>query len=315
MRTAIYRDDCSSLLERDGTLSVDDFRKLWPDVPMPTVYSRIRSLQQKGLLSPSGKGRFQAIPKVPYTITVSDNLREVREYLFEHCEGVDSCLYEKDGNLFVEVYRGEIPRVESVLKQHFPNVIRQKDAKAFPAHVEGFIIIGNLISDAPLIEMEDIFFPSLEKTLVDDMILSNNSEKERRFELQKAMEAHSVNVNRMKRYAARRGVKEELTTWLSQLDTNRLNLFSTTQKYLAGIPVIRAWVFGSFARGEETPESDFDLLVDYDHSARVSLLDIVRYKLDLEKLIGREVDLIENGYLKPFAVSSAERDNYLVYER
>ena len=76
-----------------------------------------------------------------------------------------------------------------------------------------------------------------------------------------------------------------------------------------------AWVFGSFARGEETPESDLDLLVDYDHEVKISLLDIVRFKLDIEKKIQREVDLVENGYLKPFAVASAERDKYLIYER
>ena len=58
-----------------------------------------------------------------------------------------------------------------------------------------------------------------------------------------------------------------------------------------------------------------DLLVDYDHSSSVSLLDIIRYKKNLEKLIGREVDLVENGYLKPFALPSAEQDKYLVYER
>ena len=315
MRTAIYRDDCSSLLERDGTLAVADFRELWPDVPMPTVYSRIRSLEQEGRLSSSGKGRYQAIPKVAYTIPVTEQLRTVRECLFEHCEGVDSCLYEKDGNLYVEVYRGDIPKVESALKQHFPKVIRQKDAKAFPARIEGYIIIGNLVTDAPLVEVEDILFPSLEKTLVDSMILSKDNEREQQFELQKAMEAYPVNLNRMKRYAARRGVMEELSDCLSSLNTERLKLFSTTQKYLAGIPVLRAWVFGSFARGEETPESDLDLLVDYDPNAGVSLLDIVRYRLDLKKLIGREVDLIENGYLKPFAAPSAEHDKYLVYER
>ena len=74
-------------------------------------------------------------------------------------------------------------------------------------------------------------------------------------------------------------------------------------------------MFGSFARREENDSSDLDLLVDYDSTEGLSLLDIVKYKLDLEKLIGREVDLVENGYLKPFALPSAERDKYLIYER
>ena len=79
--------------------------------------------------------------------------------------------------------------------------------------------------------------------------------------------------------------------------------------------VTRAWVFGSFARMEETKDSDLDLLVDYDPEQKISLLDVVRQKLDLEKIVGREVDLVENGSLKAFAVPSAERDKYLIYER
>jgi predicted nucleotidyltransferase len=74
-------------------------------------------------------------------------------------------------------------------------------------------------------------------------------------------------------------------------------------------------VFGSFARREETPESDIDLLVDFNPKAKVSLLDIIRQKLDLERITCRQIDLVENGYLKPFAVQSADRDKYLIYER
>ena len=215
----------------------------------------------------------------------------------------------------MEVYKGDIPQVMECLKRHSSKVVRKKDEDAFPAVLEGYIIVGALVSDAPVMVEKDISIPTLEKTLVDNLIHKAGNEKERQFAFQKAMEVYPVNINRMKRYAARRGVKEELSTSLAALDTRRLDMFSATQKYLAGIPVLRAWVFGSFARGEETPESDLDLLVDYDHSSNVSLLDIVRYKKNLEKLIGREVDLVENGYLKPFAIPSAEHDEYLVYER
>ena len=119
----------------------------------------------------------------------------------------------------------------------------------------------------------------------------------------------------MMRYAARRGVKEEASAMVSSLDSSRLEMMAKVQKYLSTIPVRKAWVFGSFARGEETPASDLDLLVDYMADAKLSLLDVIKYKLQLESIVGREVDLIENGYLKPFAIASAERDKYLIYER
>ena len=132
---------------------------------------------------------------------------------------------------------------------------------------------------------------------------------------QKAVEAYPVNLDSLVRYASRRGVKEEVVALVSALDISRVELMAKVQKYLSSIPVEKAWVFGSFARGEETTGSDLDLMVDYAKDVTLSLLDIVRFKLNLESLIGREVDLVQNGFLKPFAVPSAERDKYLIYER
>ena len=78
---------------------------------------------------------------------------------------------------------------------------------------------------------------------------------------------------------------------------------------------MRAWLFGSFARGEETSESDVDILVQYDDTARISLLTISHMMGELERSTGRRVDLIEDGCLMPFAVESVNRDKRLIYER
>ena len=85
--------------------------------------------------------------------------------------------------------------------------------------------------------------------------------------------------------------------------------------YFKTQPVEKAWLFGSFARGEETPESDIDILVQYDNTARISLLTISHMMGELERSTGRRVDLIEDGCLMPFAVESANRDKQLIYER
>ena len=91
-----------------------------------------------------------------------------------------------------------------------------------------------------------------------------------------------------------------------------------TQKiaeYFKTQPIKKAWLFGSFARGEETPDSDIDILVQYDENARISLLTISHMMGELEKEFGRRVDLIEEDRLLPFAVQSANRDKKLIYER
>ncbi|MFN0134434.1 MAG: nucleotidyltransferase family protein [Phycisphaerales bacterium] len=53
-------------------------------------------------------------------------------------------------------------------------------------------------------------------------------------------------------------------------------------------------LFGSCARGEATPTSDADVLVTFQSGARVTLLTLAALKRDLEKLLGRSVDLVED---------------------
>lgn len=86
--------------------------------------------------------------------------------------------------------------------------------------------------------------------------------------------------------------------------------------YFRTQPILKAWVFGSYSRGEERQDSDVDILVQYDRTnQRVGLFTIVRIKQQLEQIIGREVDLVEDGTLLPFAVESANHDKILIYEK
>ena len=74
-------------------------------------------------------------------------------------------------------------------------------------------------------------------------------------------------------------------------------------------------LFGSYARGEETPESDVDLLVKFDHSNPIGLFAYARMWRELEERLGRKVDLVEDGTLRPAAEISANRDKKIIYER
>ena len=86
-------------------------------------------------------------------------------------------------------------------------------------------------------------------------------------------------------------------------------------EYFKTQPVRRAWLFGSFARGEETPESDVDILVVFDRSTPIGLLRYTRMHREMEELLGRKVDLVEDGTLRPAASQTAEREKKIIYER
>jgi len=57
-------------------------------------------------------------------------------------------------------------------------------------------------------------------------------------------------------------------------------------------------VFGSMARGQSTPQSDIDLLVEF--GDRKSLLDLVRLKRELSATLGRNVDLLTKDAISPY---------------
>ena len=87
-------------------------------------------------------------------------------------------------------------------------------------------------------------------------------------------------------------------------------------EYFETQPVLKAWLFGSFARGEETPQSDVDILFVPDYSGKpFTLFTMGGMYMDLKEILGREVDLVVDGSLRPYAVESANRDRILIYER
>lgn len=85
--------------------------------------------------------------------------------------------------------------------------------------------------------------------------------------------------------------------------------------YFASQPVLQAWLFGSFSRGEERTDSDVDILVTLDKDAHVGLLKFSGMRLELEQILQRRVDLVVDGTLIPCAVESVNKDKMLIYER
>ena len=88
----------------------------------------------------------------------------------------------------------------------------------------------------------------------------------------------------------------------------------TISNYFKTQPVEKAWVFGSFSRGEERADSDVDIIISLIPGTRMGLK-FFAMNLELEKLLHRPVDLVIEGDLLPFAEETANRDKILVYAR
>ncbi len=66
--------------------------------------------------------------------------------------------------------------------------------------------------------------------------------------------------------------------------------------HLKGYKVLRIGIFGSFARGENRPGSDIDILVEFKDTP--SLLTLIRLENELSDIIGIKVDLVTSGALR-----------------
>jgi len=64
-----------------------------------------------------------------------------------------------------------------------------------------------------------------------------------------------------------------------------------SQPELAQFQVSSLWIFGSMVRDEAGPDSDVDILVEFEPGAHVGLFALARLQRCLQKILGRKVDL------------------------
>ena len=100
------------------------------------------------------------------------------------------------------------------------------------------------------------------------------------------------------------------------MNSNTINsIIPAIQGFLATQPISKAWLFGSYSRGEETRGSDVDIMVSFEEGAKISLFKYANMICQLEALLNLKVDLVEEGTLLPFAIKTANHDKILIYER
>ena len=95
---------------------------------------------------------------------------------------------------------------------------------------------------------------------------------------------------------------------MSQQEINKIII-----DYLMPYEPVKIGLFGSFARQEETPESDIDILINI--KKRISLYDLVQIYQDLEDKLGRKVDILTEHSIKNLRFKKRmEKDLKIIYE-
>ncbi|MFY7667681.1 MAG: nucleotidyltransferase family protein [Crocinitomicaceae bacterium] len=95
------------------------------------------------------------------------------------------------------------------------------------------------------------------------------------------------------------------------LDESKLEAI---RQYLATRPVLRAYLFGSYARESADNESDIDILVDLDYSQKIGL-GFIQMQLDLQKILNLKVDLVSSNGLSQYLKPIIDQEKKLIYAR
>lgn len=77
--------------------------------------------------------------------------------------------------------------------------------------------------------------------------------------------------------------------------------------------IVRLAVFGSVARGDNSPDSDVDLLADFDQTKHYTLLTMGRLESRLADLLGTRVDLSSPEWLKESVKNQVLREAVLAF--
>lgn len=92
---------------------------------------------------------------------------------------------------------------------------------------------------------------------------------------------------------------------------NRQDIFNEIIDYLTKSGVKKIAIFGSFARGQESPSSDIDILVEFKDS--VSLLRLVKLERELSERLNSKVDLLTENSISPYILENIRDEMEVIY--
>jgi predicted nucleotidyltransferase len=98
---------------------------------------------------------------------------------------------------------------------------------------------------------------------------------------------------------------------LSEGKMNRATILGKITRALKEQGATKVAIFGSYARREERPESDIDIIVEF--SERKSLLELVKIERELSETLGIKVDLLTEKSISPYLIDIVKQQMEVIY--
>ncbi len=233
MNTAAFNiNSTSSILSKD-IITTADFFALMPDVPRPTVYTRINKLIRDNVIYKVGKGLYRKGKANGFTQVVSPAAKKIYTSIGGEFPYISICVWDMSGlnsilhhliNFNITIVDVDRDAVESVywhLKETGYQVITTKRMFDNLSDYADYVLVRPLITEAPTQKTGNIVTASIEKILVDlahdkEFAMFQGYEIFRIFE--NAFEQYGINQSKMMRYARRRGCATEIGEIINQIN-------------------------------------------------------------------------------------------------
>ncbi|HXD78711.1 MAG TPA: DUF6577 family protein [Puia sp.] len=210
------------------------YRRFQPDVPASTVNWRVYELVKTGMLERTGRGKFIIGSGIPFNLTVRPALVNLSGKIKAAFPYIKYCIWESEmlrgfqqhlsfsKFILVDVEKDAAQAIFDFLKERYPYVWLKPDATTMDRYIltgGRNIIVRHLISEAPIQVSSTVPTVTIEKMLVD-LFTDNEFDYLRGEELRRicvnAWNSYSVNLNKLLRYASRKGQREELQAFLEK---------------------------------------------------------------------------------------------------
>lgn len=89
---------------------------------------------------------------------------------------------------------------------------------------------------------------------------------------------------------------------------------STIKEFFATKPIRKAYLFGSFARGEATKSSDIDIMVEFEEGTSMGLA-FFGLSTDLMERLGKKVDITTVDGFSPYVVDRVMQERQLIFQK
>jgi hypothetical protein len=230
--------DLNVYFGKRDTLTLDDlrhfFRRKEPTLPDATINWRIYDMINDGIISRTGRGKYQLGAGNTYQPELSSRVIKISKFLKRQFPLISYCVWDTSlinefaqhlssyHFILVDVERDAAESAYYRLKEEFSGVFLQPSETLLSNVILDFrlpLVIRNLTTESPLSEHNNLSVVTIEKLLVDvfcDPEFSFLAGAELRSIYKNAYYKYTINDNKLMRYAARKGRKVELHKYIAE---------------------------------------------------------------------------------------------------